>query len=449
MGLDAAMGVSTPPLLYEDEHANLLRERVVRRYKLTVSASPSRVLQVLFAERNSWHGRHLTNMQALVSGCAERKVAGWTLHCRARSLGAMPLRQMIALMRRVDVFVSMHGADVINGLHMLPGRAIFEVVNYGFHLAPSGPPFHFLNCFRLLSVPVYAHKRLVLGRTDSWAPSWQSDWNANGTLEWPLLERALLSVVAERRDEWLFFGRDNPQLRPNSLEVGNLSAALVGYCAQTTEGWGDCARGSQGSVALGPKMQTLAECAAECVACDRCNFVSFSKTNQDCSCARGSPPPPRRLASPRAHPTAPPSPTPSHHPRPRRVQHVRPRQPGPSLWGRVVRRAGGLNERAPGTRPLERLPPVCRPRSSEGDPPNASPAAVARRYKTVRLGNDGAGKQPADGPLAAVLAQAAATRMRRASQQSQAAKMRRGKLHAVAPPSAALPPPPSQPPPRP
>ena len=29
----------------------------------------------------------------------------------------------------------MHGGDVINGLHLLPGRSVIEVVNCGFQLA--------------------------------------------------------------------------------------------------------------------------------------------------------------------------------------------------------------------------------------------------------------------------------------------------------------------------
>ena len=33
------------------------------------------------------------------------------------------------------MYVSMHGGDVINGLHLLPGRAVIELVNCGFHFA--------------------------------------------------------------------------------------------------------------------------------------------------------------------------------------------------------------------------------------------------------------------------------------------------------------------------
>lgn len=82
------------------------------------------VLCVLFARRASWHGRVILNVDQLVKGCSAANVSGWRLRCRSRHLGSMPVARVVHLLRQTDVFVSMHGADVINGMHMLPGRAV-------------------------------------------------------------------------------------------------------------------------------------------------------------------------------------------------------------------------------------------------------------------------------------------------------------------------------------
>jgi len=60
-----------------------------------------------------------------------------------------------------------------------------------------------------------------------------------------------------------------------------------GFCG-VTEGEGDCAAGQQGAWEVGRAgstegVQDLAGCIARCERCSRCNYVSFSYHNEDCS----------------------------------------------------------------------------------------------------------------------------------------------------------------------
>lgn len=107
-----------------------------------VATNPG-VLRVLFARRKSWHGRVLLNVDELVNGCAASRVLGWRLRCRGQELGSMPVATMVQLLRHTDVFVSMHGADVINGMHMMPGRAVR-------HHPPCARPLSFPRFLRTL-----------------------------------------------------------------------------------------------------------------------------------------------------------------------------------------------------------------------------------------------------------------------------------------------------------
>ena len=116
----------------------------------------------------------------------------WQLSCRQLSLGSVPIKAAISALRDTDVLVvrplpqrvrplcacvllplactdrisrpeqSMHGADVINGLHLPPGRAVIEIVNHGFDRSPDGPPYFFVSCFERHLSQAYAHKRIIL-----------------------------------------------------------------------------------------------------------------------------------------------------------------------------------------------------------------------------------------------------------------------------------------------
>jgi len=68
------------------------------------------VLHVTFALRRSWHGRNLLNVDSLVERCDHINASGWRVRCRARALAAMPLFEVVRVLRITDVFVSMHGA---------------------------------------------------------------------------------------------------------------------------------------------------------------------------------------------------------------------------------------------------------------------------------------------------------------------------------------------------
>ena len=87
----------------------------------------------------------------------------------------------------------------INGMHMLPGRTVIEVVNYGFHKgdvkAPDSPPWYFLNCFSRHLVPTFRHKRLVLPNPYRNEPTFDEAWNRDAELPAQLLGKALRSVV--------------------------------------------------------------------------------------------------------------------------------------------------------------------------------------------------------------------------------------------------------------
>ena len=66
----------------------------------------------------------------------------------------------------------------------------------------------------------------------------------------------------------------------SGLQVLNVTAGARGFCAETAEGWeGDCATGLQGAW----PWQGRAACIERCTRCRRCNFVSFSDINRDCS----------------------------------------------------------------------------------------------------------------------------------------------------------------------
>ena len=316
-------------------------------------AQRRRVLRVLFARRTSWHGRNLLNLDELVARCngagagggagvgssdAGALPGGWVLRCEARALGGLPLATAAALVREVDVFVSMHGADVINGLHMAPGRAVVEVVNHGFDAWPDGAPYWFVHCFWLHTTPVLNWKRIVLpppppppadgpGRPGGAGNNGLSAWNRNASLPWSLLRRVLVSVVAPDGDSGGGGGGggaggdgggagggsgDDVHSRGTSVtDVAHGGAAQsqvffaeedggfegrVGYCAVTAApdapgGAGDCTHGAppagarQGSFAAAAAKRSLRGCMAACRACPAscCRFVSYSVVLGDCS----------------------------------------------------------------------------------------------------------------------------------------------------------------------
>ena len=105
-----------------------------------------KVLKVIIARKHSWHGRSLLNGHELAKACSKSSVSDhsgvpWALSCQLIGLGSLPLRKVVSTMRSADVLVSMHGADVINGLHLPPGRAVIEIVNHNFDKSQTWRPF--------------------------------------------------------------------------------------------------------------------------------------------------------------------------------------------------------------------------------------------------------------------------------------------------------------------
>jgi len=94
-------------------------------------------LRVLFAERS--RRRFVTNLNAVVAACDGTVVEGATLSCGHRSFVGAPLRAVVSSMRATDVYVAMHGGDVIHGLHMLPGRAPAHPIPAASRFLPHPP----------------------------------------------------------------------------------------------------------------------------------------------------------------------------------------------------------------------------------------------------------------------------------------------------------------------
>ena len=67
---------------------------------------------------------------------------------------------------------------------------------------------------------------------------------------------------------------------PITRDAAEPTTRLRGTCAVTEFGASDCRVDSQGAWVV---RGTLADCVRHCTCCERCRFVSFSKTNADCS----------------------------------------------------------------------------------------------------------------------------------------------------------------------
>jgi hypothetical protein len=152
-------------------------------------------LRVLFARR---HGRRfILNTDALVERCDGTRIRGLILSCGAANLGKMPLVEMVTLLRQTDVFISMYGGDVINGIHMLPGRLVIELVNNGFELQAHHSHDWLDQSKRLLS-PVIEFRRVVLpplAHQQQRNQSFHEAWNGNALVPWPLIRLELRAFV--------------------------------------------------------------------------------------------------------------------------------------------------------------------------------------------------------------------------------------------------------------
>ena len=183
----------------------------------TALVSQRGVLRVVLARRAG--RRFIQNIDDLLRRCEQLSGSpgvwqGWRLHCTAPALGGLGPKALVSTMRAADVFVAMHGGDVINGLHMMPGRTVIELLNYEFrnarwdwknqHMDMLQPVFR----FRRIVLPPPGSARSALGNgnvglkngiTDWGNPTVfkavQSAWNQNSVLPWEALERELRHVV--------------------------------------------------------------------------------------------------------------------------------------------------------------------------------------------------------------------------------------------------------------
>jgi len=173
-----------------------------------VAAAGASTLRVLLARRQ--RRRLLSNVDALLGECRRAaRVDGYRVECVAASLGAMNMSEAARAVRAADVLVSMHGGDVIHGLHLLPGRAVVEVVNYGFQYAPET----WLDQYKRVLEPSLRHVRAVLApQVDPAAGRIVNQaWNAAGTLPWEQLERALRAVARGKGDRTTTIGAATPR----------------------------------------------------------------------------------------------------------------------------------------------------------------------------------------------------------------------------------------------
>ena len=189
--LDAALGFARPDLLAVPSRA----------------ADPH-VLRVLFARRAN--RRFVINLRSVVSACNGTNLAGVVLRCDEVALGAMPLRAVINTVRAADVFISMHGGDMIHALHLLPGRTSIELVNSGFERAS----WVWLNQYSRVLKHTLSPRRIVLeaangdgspaaalrgapNGTVAWRAAVHASWNRDSNLSWAALRRELASVAQQ------------------------------------------------------------------------------------------------------------------------------------------------------------------------------------------------------------------------------------------------------------
>lgn len=173
------------------------------------------VLRVVIARRAG--RRFIQNIDDLLSRCEQLSGSagawrGWRLHCTAPALRGLSPEALVRTMRAADVFVAMHGGDVIHGLHMLPGRTVVELLNYEFRNAR----WDWKNQHMDMLQPVLRFRRIILpppgsvraapantalknGVTDWGNPkvfkAVQSAWNQDSMLPWEALEPELRHVV--------------------------------------------------------------------------------------------------------------------------------------------------------------------------------------------------------------------------------------------------------------
>jgi hypothetical protein len=157
-----------------------------------------REVRVVFARRR---GRRLiNNIDELLHQCEQRATLiapPLRFVCSAHHFSELQPEAVVATLRQADVFVAMHGGDVVNALHLRPGSAVFEAINqymvrrWSKATLVGGVRYDgWLEQNRQVLLPLHRFERLAL-------PAQQQikDWNDNANLPWEQLERALRELV--------------------------------------------------------------------------------------------------------------------------------------------------------------------------------------------------------------------------------------------------------------
>jgi hypothetical protein len=186
-------------------------------------APPGALLRVVFAQRVG--RRYVQNTAELLAACDGQVVLGRTLSCAQVSFGTLGPRGVVETMRAADVTVSMHGGDEVNAIHMRPGRAVVEIVNCGFHLAPAG----WLEQYRVVLQGGLRHFRLTARQPagERQALTLPEGWNANGTVPWAALRRVLTSGVGD------FDARDAARRKRGTWP--GINCDLAGACVDAAQ----------------------------------------------------------------------------------------------------------------------------------------------------------------------------------------------------------------------
>ena len=206
-------------------------------------------LHVVFARRRG--RRFITNVDELLIRCSQRSTViapPVSVRCSAHWLGELPLVGVVSLLRQTDIFVAMHGGDVLNALHLRPGSAVIEVVNE--YMAQrwkkasrdmKGIPFDgWLEQDRQVLLPLQRFERLIPPppRLDAATKTWNDDVE----VPWPQLEHTLrkmlqtpdvftgirasvLRLAADRR--WTQICCDPGGISPMLLRAVNVSFAKM------------------------------------------------------------------------------------------------------------------------------------------------------------------------------------------------------------------------------
>lgn len=155
-------------------------------YPRTSSTDP---MHVVIGRRNN--RRYITNVDELIRSCTGATIQGVRVICTGHNAALHSTLETAAFMRIADVYVTMHGGDCSNGLHLRPGSAMIEVVNNGFQHART----NWLDQYRMQLEPTVRVHRIVL--TNQPMAAARIAWNRDGYLPWSQLHGTLSLIKKE------------------------------------------------------------------------------------------------------------------------------------------------------------------------------------------------------------------------------------------------------------